>query len=353
MKSVVMIGPDPDAKGGMASVLAVYREHGLFAGKLRYRLLPTATEGGMLRKLRVAIWAAWRFAFLLIAGQVRLLHVHGASHGSFWRKRLFMRLARAFGIPVVFHLHGGEFRQFIDQRLPPASRVKALDCLKASSLIYCLNEDMANWLRTRVGHVPVKIMPNPIDLRRFAPGPEKRETSLLFLGRLEKEKGVLDLLEAFSTIAQERPAIRLLLCGIGAAECQLKQRAEQLGIASQVSFPGWVDGDRKSALLQQAGAFVLPSYAEGMPMAVLEAMASGLPVVASRVGAVTDMLDNGACGFLVTPGDIGQLRHALLAALDTRQSREPCQRALKRVRDNYSAEVVIAQLRWQHEKLLP
>jgi glycosyltransferase involved in cell wall biosynthesis len=114
-----------------------------------------------------------------------------------------------------------------------------------------------------------------------------------------------------------------------------------------------VDGEEKARLLRRAGVFVLPSYAEGMPMSVLEAMASGTPVVASRVGAVPEMLENGNSGFVVEAGQLDQLAEAILAALDESRSADLSSRALARVHEFYSAKVVLDRLRWQYAKLAP
>lgn len=350
MKNAVMIGPCPDAKGGMASVVAVYRANGLFSkGTCLY--LTTATEGSAGRKLWVAASALLRFAGLLATSRVSLLHVHGASHGSFWRKRVFMRLAGAFSVPVIFHLHGGEFRQFVDQRLDPSARRKVVASLRACSLIYCLNDEVGHWLRGVAPGIPVQVLPNPIDFPATDETSDSREASILFLGRLEQEKGVFDLVNALAAIAQKAPGVRLLLCGVGSAEEPLKRLAAHRGISSQVEFPGWVDGEVKARLLRRAGVFVLPSYAEGMPMSVLEAMAAGTPVVASRVGAVAEMLDDGSCGFVVEPGNIVQLGEAIVTALNTAHSAALSGRATARVREIYAAEVVINRLRWQYGKL--
>ena len=352
MKTAVMIGPCPDAKGGMASVVAVYRKNGLFSGR-RCCYLTTATEGGAGRKLWVAASALIRFAFMLIMRRVSLLHVHGASHGSFWRKRVFMRLAGTFGVPVIFHLHGGEFRQFVDERLDASTRQKVVDSLKACSLIYCLNDEVAGWLRSVLSGVAVQVMPNPIDLPQEEAPREKRDSSILFLGRLEQEKGVFDLLAAFSAIARQAPEARLLLCGVGSARAKLEKIVQENGLTSRVDFPGWVDGEEKARLLRRAGVFVLPSYAEGMPMSVLEAMVAGTPVVASRVGAVPEMLENGNSGFVVEAGRVDELAEAILAALDDSRSADLSSRALARVREFYSAKVVLDRLRWQYAKLAP
>jgi glycosyltransferase involved in cell wall biosynthesis len=340
-----MIGPSPDANGGMATVVAVYRANGLFAsGDCQY--LTTAIEGNGLRKLAAAVAAFLRFFALLLTGRVALLHVHGASHRSFWRKRAFMRLAKLFSVPVIFHLHGGEFRQFVDVRIGQPARKRVLETLAACRLIYCLNEEVAAWMRSRVTGVPVQVMPNPIDLPVFKNNDEAREPTVLFLGRLEREKGIFDLVEAVALIAQQVPGIHLKMCGAGSARAQIEQLAVQKGLGALISFPGWVSGAAKADLLRTAGVFVLPSYAEGMPMSVLEAMAASTPVVASRVGAVADMLEDGASGFVVEAGNVAMLGSAILAALTGGAvTQAMTARAVSRVRTFYAADVVIAKLR--------
>jgi glycosyltransferase involved in cell wall biosynthesis len=351
LKNIVMLGPCPDAKGGIASVVAVYRANGLFAsGDCCY--ITTATQSNVMIKLVVAASAFLRFFALLVVGRVSLLHVHGASHGSFWRKLVFMRLAGLFSVPVIFHLHGGEFRQFIEERSGPVSRKRILAALASCNLIFCLNDSIAAWLRMLLPGNAVQVMPNPIDLRTAVKRDAKREPSILFLGRLERQKGIFDLVEAVASIHHKVPGMRLSLCGDGSAKDELVKLVEQKGIAAIVDFPGWVDDEAKNSMLRRAGVFVLPSYAEGMPMAVLEAMAASTPVVASRVGAVAEMLEEGANGFIVSPGNIAMLADALLMALtDNLTTQSMTERAEARVRSMYAADVVIARLRQCYSEL--
>ena len=344
-----MIGPSPDARGGVASVIASYRENGLLSeGRCRY--LTTVGEGGGIRKLSFAAYALLQFASMLARGQVGLLHVHGASYRSFWRKRVFMLLAQWCGVPVIFHLHGGAFRRFVDHDAG-TRRPLVIDTLAKCRLIYCLNEEVAQWLRERVPAVQVEVMPNPLGSVPKAPVFEARNRSILFLGRVEREKGVFDLLDAFRGVAESFPATRLVIGGSGGAREELEKALDDCGLSHRVDFLGWVDGARKSELLETVGAFVLPSHAEGMPMAILEAMAYGAPVVATDVGAVADMLDGGECGYLVKSGDVLALTEALRQVLAGEGVESRCRRAALRVRARYAPEVVLKALMSKHMEL--
>lgn len=338
-------------RGGIASVLHVYRARGLFR-EAECRFLATTVDGSKLRKLLVASSALFRFVWLAISGQAGLLHVHAASFGSFWRKRLFVGIASRFSVPVIYHLHSGLFRRFYDDELDDTGREKARRMLKMCQCVFCLNSETKRWLESILdAEVRVAVFPNPIEIRDVPPRRNDRP-SVLFLGRLVREKGVYELLRAFHSICRSRPGLALVLCGIGPEEAGLRRLALDLGIASKVIFPGWVDDIRRSELFAEASVFALPSYAEGLPMSILEAMVAGVPVVATAVGGIPDMLDHGACGLLVPPRDEVQLTEALARALDAPQAQLGVSRAAQRVRELYAADAVLRQLRSEYAGLL-
>lgn len=137
---------------------------------------------------------------------------------------------------------------------------------------------------------------------------------LLFVGRLRIRKGVEVLLEAFAGVLRERPGARLLIAGTGEQEASLRARAGELGPA--VRFLGRCDGARVRRLLGGARCLVVPSIYEGMPLVILEAMSEAVPVVASAVSGIPEVVVDGETGWLVPPEDPGRLAAALLAALD-------------------------------------
>lgn len=350
-KRVVVIGPCPDKRGGMSSVMATYRSHGLFDGE-RCTFFATATEGGRWYKAWIAGYALLRFFLLLSLNRVSLLHAHGASFGSFWRKRTFIQLASWKGVPVVYHLHSGGFRNYFENSLSERGRARFVGMLRGCRQIYCLNRDAKSWLDSLVrGAAPVSVFPNPIEifaLRKLTPP----VLSFLFLGRLEREKGVFELVSAVAPLCKIHPDLELVLCGYGPAEHELKALVSDLGIEGNVVFPGWVDANEKMTRLERATAFVLPSYAEGLPMSVLEAMVAGVPVVASSVGGIPEMLEQGKCGYLVPPRDVACLSQALEEVLDSPEALVRAARAACRVRSEYAADVVVNRLRDEYDRIV-
>ncbi len=141
------------------------------------------------------------------------------------------------------------------------------------------------------------------------------------LGRLHADKGIYDLLDALSQLRAAVPDVRLVCAGEG-ERAAVARYAERLGIGDAVKFTGWVGPSGKRALLESAAVCALPSYDEGMPLGLLEAMAAGVPVVATRVGGVPDIVEDGVSGILVEPGSPLALAGAIVRVLGDRETRE-------------------------------
>lgn len=312
----VMVGPSIDSRGGMATVARAYQASGLF-GPGRVRYIQTVGGGGQLRKLAAAVSALFRYLLVLLSGQAPVLHVLGASGASFYRKAAFIWLARLFRRRIVFHLHGGGFRDFV-QRTRWPMRPLVERSMAAADVVLCLSSEMGDWLQASGLGRRVQVFPNPLPADAGAGQPlpcAQRDADILFLGGLTAAKGVDDLIRAFAPLAGRRAASRLLLAGTGERR-RLEALATDLGIADRCVFLGWIDGEQKRELMARAAVLALPSYFEGQPMAILEAMAAGMGVVASRVGGIPDLCEDGRLAALVMPGAVEELSAALDAALE-------------------------------------
>jgi glycosyltransferase involved in cell wall biosynthesis len=156
-----------------------------------------------------------------------------------------------------------------------------------------------------------------IEPAEFAPRThEGPGTRLLFTGRLAPVKGLPLLLEAFARLQARHPTLTLAIAGDGPERPALEAQAQRLGIAPRVEFLGYRSSDHVRALLQESDVFVLPSFAEGVPVVLMEAMASGVPVVATRVAGVSELVEDGVSGFVVPPGDADALERAISTLLE-------------------------------------
>jgi len=351
-QQIVMIGPALDSQGGMASVAATYRDAGLFERcKLRY--LVTYRHPGWADKLRCLTVSWLTLAAMLLRRQVSLLHAHTASRGSFWRKSLFVALARLFGVPVVLHVHSGEFVHFYEGECGRMRKALVRSVMRASTLVLCLTPRWQGALAVIEPRADIRVLPNPVMaqpdvLARRAAG-SVQPGCVLFLGRLREKKGVFDLLRAWPDVLARVPGARLVLAGDGDVQA-IEKQARELGIERSIALPGWVTGAVKLDWLARAAVFVLPSHAEGLPIGVIEAMACGVPVLATRVGGVPDVLEDGRLGCLVEAGDVSALSSSLSALL-AGDSTTPAHAALavERVQEVYEARTVVDRLTrlWQ------
>lgn len=304
-----MIGTDPHTQGGISTVVNVLRDAGLF-DRCGIEYIATHRDGDRRAKLAqlVANWP--RFMARLLTGRIALLHSHTSSRASFWRKCLFIVPALLVRVPVVLHLHGAEFQVFYNQECSSPTRRFIRGVFERVSRVVVLSESWGQWVGAEFPAARVSVIVNPVHLPLLAASGQRKDGALLFLGRLGRRKGVYDLLHAVANVVPRNPGLRVLLGGDGELE-EVQAQAQSLGIGQHVELLGWVRGEDKLRLLGEAGVYVLPSYHEGLPMSVLEAMAHGMPVVSTPVGGIPEAVRDGVEGFLVAPGDVVALSDRL------------------------------------------
>ena len=336
-----MVGTRRDTMGGIAAVINVYAAAGLFE-RFPVCYLASHRDGGAAAKLRTFLGALLRFAWMLLRGRVALLHVHTASRASFWRKSLFLTLAWVAKVPAVLHLHGGEFRIFYGQECGPLRQGFIRWVFNRCARVVVLSEAWRDWVRSISSNPHVDVVRNPVMLPpQVAEWAQRVPGQVLCLGRMNRGKGSYDLLQA---VAIAPAALNIRFGGDGEAD-KVRARADELGIGGQVHVLGWVQAADKAQQLDQANVFVLPSYNEGLPMSVLEAMAAGLPVVTTPVGGIPEAVSDGVEGFLVKPGDIEGLAQRLAQlAQDPALARRMGSAARRKVETTFAASAVVPRI---------
>jgi len=337
-----MVGTALEGRGGVAAVVSVLRQHGLFERE-GVRYVATHCEGSKAVKAKGALSGFWHTVRTCFGQRPGVVHVHAASRASFVRKSIVLLIARLAGCKTIFHLHGGGFRQFATVEAGGFKRRWIRHTLEASSVVITLSNGWAGFVRGFAPKARVAVVPNSVPLPAVStvqPEPDR----ILFLGRLEEAKGVFELLGAGARIAGTHPALRLVFGGEGDAAALLR-RAEELGISDRIELPGWVGPRQRDEQLARAAVFCLPSHAEGLPMAMLEAMAAGRAVVASSVGGIPETIVDGDNGLLVPPRDEAALAKALAQVLGDEALRTRLAgRARATIAQHYSTEVVCGQL---------
>lgn len=339
---ILMLGTS--AKGGVTSVIRCYEEGGLFE-EWPITYLPTHMDGGLLRKAGTALAAWMRFAGWLVRERAFLIHVHCASRASFWRKATYILPAVWARHPVIFHLHGAEFMQFYGEDCGPMRQWLVRYVLRHCTEIVVLSESWRASIATITDNGNISVIANPV--APFQAGSAARARmpgSLLFLGRLGERKGIYILLDALARVSERYPEVRLFCGGDGDIQAA-RLAAARFGVEDRVEFLGWVDGSRRAELLATASVYVLPSFAEGMPMGILEAMSAGLPVVSTPVGGIPEAITDGEEGLLVAPGDAVALSDVIARLLGDPGLRSAMgSRAREKFDKHFNVEIVLPQV---------
>lgn len=314
-RKVVIVTPDRRAHGGIASVTAAYSRH--FAG-LAY--VETNSRYGSVAGALKLLWALLKLPWLRVTGR-SILHIHSAAGKSFRRKRIVMAWGRLLGFKIIFHSHSG---LFVDT-VAAAGVDKIRRILAPCRRIAVLSTTWKRYFEDTLHLADVRIVNNIVDpcgSEIHAAAAEKedgRHTPLcfLFMGLLMQRKGIFDILEAIRPLAAEYPGrFTLVVGGAHGEEARFHRIISEPPLSSCVIYAGWLDERAKAERLAAADAVILPSYAEGVPLTILEGFARGIPAIATAVGGIPDMMTDDVEGILVKPGDVDALRTAIRSYID-------------------------------------
>lgn len=294
-----------------ASVLAAAPRRWLSALGLAIRTRPPGPKA-FLYQLFYFLEAGVLAAHLRGAGARRLHNHFGDSSCT-----VTMLAAELADIPFGFTMHGPTlfyepYRWRLDVKIARADFVACISHFCRSQGM--LFSDPAHWGKLRLVHCGV-------DPALYDAAPPRTDAAaaaprLLFVGRLARVKGLPMLFEAFARLRETRPALRLRLVGDGPDRAWLEARAAALGLTDAVEFAGYQTPDQVAGHMEEADIFVLPSFAEGVPVVLMEALASRRPVVASAVAGVGELVETGVSGLTVPPGDVPALTEAIATLLD-------------------------------------
>lgn len=320
-----------------------YRSDGLIE-RWGFRLLWSHEEGSIYNRIKIAVTSWVSLIGSLLCRKVSFLHIHTAMYGSFWRKSVYSQTARLFNVPVIMHLHGSEMKTFYNSTSPRVQKLISY-LIENSNCVIVLSSSWKDFVKRIAPKANVQVVNNyvsiPSDVLFEV---EQGKFDVLFLGIVGPRKGTYDLLHAWSLIVKQLPNAKLYIGGNGDID-QAKKLAEQLGIKNQVEFLGWVSGDDKLRYLKSADVFVLPSYNEGLPMSVLEAMAWQKPVVTTKVGGIPELIIDSCDGLLIDPGNIKQLSDAILKLHNNLDFRvKIAKKAREKVINDYSRVTILPKL---------
>jgi glycosyltransferase involved in cell wall biosynthesis len=314
---ILVLGPHREAVSGVSTHLSL-----LFASRLAEEFSLThfqvgsegRSEGRIGRWLRLAL-SPLALAAAVLARGAALVHLNTSLNArAYWRDLAYLMVAKLCGARVLYQVHGGA----LPLQFARAGRLHAAFLrwtLQLPDAVVVLARTEFEAYRGFVPSQQVILLPNGIDCAPYAhlsrPRP-KEVLRLAYVGRLAREKGLYETLQGLRQARTQGAQARLVIAGSGPEEAGLRYFAAQLGLAGDVVFPGPVTQTDKLELLGETDVLVLASYSEGLPYALLEGMAAGAAVIATRVGGMPDVVLDGVHGLLVPPRDADALGRAFV-----------------------------------------
>lgn len=344
---VLFLGVSKKTKGGMTAVLVSYDKY-----IENMRFIPTWKLGNKLVKSWYALQALVRTWFLLTFDKsIKIVHIHGAANASFDRCKLFIRLAKKCGKKVILHEHAADFVEYYQEA---EDKQGITDTLKMCDALIVLSQSWKEYFSS-IGmdkdkiHVLNNIV-SPPELMSIKRTDDKLH--LLYMGEISKRKGAFDLLKA---ICKEKEFFKdklILRMGGNEVDGDIKRFIKDNGLESFVNYEGWVAGDHKKECLNWEDVYILPSYNEGLPIAILEAMSYGHPVISTPVGGIPEVVENKRNGILVEPGDQKKIADAIRYYIENKDEIKVQGENGYTIVKNFFPEKVFGDLRNIYESLL-
>jgi glycosyltransferase involved in cell wall biosynthesis len=311
---VGLVGPVPPPAGGMAMQT---RQLGELLRQAQVQVEAVATNApyrpawvGSVRGLRAVfrllpyLWALWR-----VAGRSDVMHVMANSG---WSWHLFAApavwIARLRRVPVVVNYRGGEAAEFLRRSARSVSFTlrRSAALVVPSGFLHGVFKDHG---------IASQVVPNIVDLQRFRPGTRDAAPQVLVARNLEPIYDIGTAVRAFAAVRAVQPTARLVVAGSGPQAAELKALAAELGLDDAVDFVGRLERDDMASRLRRCHVALNPSRVDNMPNSVLEALASGVPVVSTDVGGVRHVVEHERTALLVPAGDAQAMADALLRVL--------------------------------------
>ena len=316
-------------------------------------LLDTRGDGSALSSLWVLTQALGKLLICRLRGELAGVHVNVAERLSLFRKGVVIIASRALGVPVVLHLHAAQLHHFYPGLPRPVQALtRWVFSLPQSCVV--LGQVSRQFVIEQLGVPAQRVeiinngVPEPTETRRQS-DPDALQR-VLFVGNLSERKGLSDLLAALALPGFDRRQVEVQIAG-GGDVTGYQARANALGLKNLVHFSGWVGQPEVARLMAAADVLVLPSYDEGLPLVILEALANGVAVVCSPVGEIDSVLTDGVDAVFVAPGDQRGLAAGLQRVLRNPDLRETLEKNGRRLyAQNFSVQRFFSEVARLHQR---
>ena len=315
-------------------------------------------SAGLLRAAIAIVVTGWHimaFSWALFRERADLVHIAAVTYWPFWESAAYLWISKVFRARVVLHMLA-PFDIFYVKG-STAARWLIRTVLGRADHLLCLSERDRAVFSTLFPSGSISVLRSNVDLRSCSDHEVDRQdrerVNVLFVGGVDPfRKGINDILMALPVVIEAHRECLFTFTGGENLQCALDESLDPR-LRPWVSYLGWIDEGEKGELYRSADLLVLPSYEEGLPYVIVEAMAAGLPIVATPVGAIPEVINDGINGLLVKPGDYRALADKLLTLCRNEGLRSRIGRANReRARLLFSQEVVFQELETIYDHLI-
>lgn len=332
------------SRGGIAQVLLNYDDY-IFDDM---NFLANSCDGTRITKFIFLVYALIHYSLkLALCRSIKIVHIHTSSYFSYKRSSYFARIAKFFNKKVIMHVHSGKFSQYYAEY--PSFVEKGL---KYCDKVIALTPTWKEFFSSIIDSERVVVIPNPVPPAHGVKRKYNGKLRFLFMGFVSRDKGAMDLLEmVVSHKGRLGKKTQFTLCG-NDVDCNVGRFIRENHLGDLVVYRGWVKGDEKQKMYDSHDVLVLPSYAEGLPMTIIEAMANGLPVIASNVGGIPDIVRHCENGLLVPSGNKNDLFAAVMCYVNDRNLVAAHAAAALETAVNYDPDKISQQLNELYKQML-
>jgi glycosyltransferase involved in cell wall biosynthesis len=373
-KRILILGPLPPTVGGITTLIEGILNsdlnnkfeispfdtqrptYGLTKDVWDYTLLIRIGFSSFIKSFAWTISHLMIFPFILLKKRPNIVHINTASYWVFWENGIYVLISKLLRRKVILHIHGGGFEEFYNDS-NRFFKFLLQTILNISDKVFVLS---LSWQKFVVNIAPaskVSIIENFVDSSLVDNFENKNRlskgifTALFVGGPGAKLKGLFDVIDAAVIVRQHTENILFIL--LACADVKgLNGLCEEKGLASNIQILDYLHGSDKAKIFLNSDVFLLPSYAEGLPITMLEAMAAGLPIIATSVGAIPDVIQNGKNGFLIKVGDSQSLADKILLLKDDPNlARQMAENNIMVIRKKYEKTAILHKIDFEYNLL--
>lgn len=353
-KNILVIGSSLLDKGGIVTVMKNIEESKLNK-EYNFIHIDTYITTSSIKKIFIYGKGILKILKTLYKEKIDLAHIHMSYKGSFYRKSLIILMLKLLNKPIIVHMHGSCFKDFYKDMNKLNKRYCKYTFENIDTLIV-LSESWKEFFGDFVDTNKIVVINNSVPINISKKDLiKKKKIEFVFMGRLGERKGIYDLIEVIKDIKDTNKyenKCNFILAGDGDIE-KVNNLIKKYELDNYISNLGWIDGKIKENIFLEGDVFLLPSYNEGQPMAILEAMSYFMPCISTYVGGIPEVIKNDYNGYLNDPGDNSGLYRSIINFLENYDDRKRMSiNAFKTVYENFNQEKEFNKLNEIYHKFI-